>query len=78
MTAIKGRTTYTVKNLQERVEDGCLSLDVSSDRPMHLDVYDNSVTLSDGEGNVYLAEVIDFHDAYAFGGPESFVWLELK
>lgn len=56
-------------------EDGRVELYPSSDKP--LPAFEDRVVLQDEEGNVYLADVLDFHDAYEFGGEPSFLWVEL-
>jgi hypothetical protein len=58
--------------------DGQVMVHPSSLKPLPAAVEDDKVTLRDGKGNIYLANVIDAHDCYRGGGEPSFVWLQVR
>jgi len=72
-------TTYQIKNFAQRVADGDgrITIAASVNRPLPTEVYEDCVTITDDDGNVYLVEVLDFHDCYEVGGEQSYVWVEV-
>jgi hypothetical protein len=73
-------TTIAALQAEQQEEDGaCVTLYPSSTKPLPAAVWDDgAITVVDANGDLFLvAEVLDFHDCYAFGGVPSFVYVAL-
>ena len=79
---------FTIKDtvaarMAAQEEDGangaCITIYPSSTKPLPAAVWDDgAITVVDANGDLFLvAEVLDFHDCYEFGGVPSFVWVAL-
>ena len=74
-------TTIAALQAEQNEEDGaCVTLypTVRRTQPLPAAVWNNGlIQVVDANGDLFLVEVLDFHDGYEFGGPASFVYVAL-
>ena len=73
-------TTIAALQAEQNEEDGaCVTLYPTVRRPLPAAVWnDGQIQIIDANGDLFLvAEILDFHDGYEFGGPASFVYVAL-
>lgn len=67
--------TTAYKMTETPDEDGRLTIYIDNNQPL---VIPDCITLIGENNDVFLADVLDWHDCWMDGGEQSFLWVEVR